>query len=91
MAPQIKQVIITIEDLLQALEPFFRGSDVTIYENLREFFERKSQDKIEVSILPEPEAEHQVDALTEIAALAQHLGPSDLARNFDHYTQRVRS
>jgi len=31
----------------------------------------------------------EVDALAEIAALAQPIGPSDLARNFDLYSERV--
>lgn len=89
MAPQVKQVIINIEDLLQALEPFFRGADVTLYEKLREFFEHREQNKITVPVVSEAEANSEVDALAEIAALAQPLGPSDLARNFDDYTQRV--
>lgn len=82
MAPRVKQVIINTEDLLQALEPFFRGADVTLYENLREFFERKAQNKITVPVLSEAEAGDEVDALAEIAAMAQPLGLSDLARNF---------
>lgn len=31
----------------------------------------------------------EVDALAEIAALAQPIGPSDLTRNFDLYARRV--
>jgi|GEM_PF-2272227 len=89
MASQVKQVIINIEDLLQALEPFFRGADVTLYENLREFFERKAQNKLTVPVSSEEEGERKIDALAEIAAMAQPFGPSDLARNFDDYTQRV--
>lgn len=38
-----------------------------------------------VILQPEP----AVDALAELANLAQPLGPADLARNFDHYTNRV--
>ena len=34
-------------------------------------------------------ADHEVDALAEIAALAQPFGPPDLARNFDKYMNRV--
>ena len=30
-----------------------------------------------------------VDALAQIAAMAQPLGPSDLSLNFDHYTEQV--
>jgi hypothetical protein len=41
-----------------------------------------------VSLQREP-AEEAVDALDEILALAQPLGPADLARNFDSYTGRV--
>ena len=58
-------------------------------KNLREFFERKAQNKITVPVLSETEGESKVDALAEIATMAQPLGPSDLARNFDNYTQRV--
>ena len=34
-------------------------------------------------------SETDVDALAEIAALAQPLGPDDLARNFDIYTDQI--
>ncbi len=37
----------------------------------------------------ENEPASEVDALAELAALAQPLGPPDLARNFDTYTGRV--
>ncbi len=33
--------------------------------------------------------ESGVDALAELAELAQPLGPPDLSRNFDVYTRRV--
>ncbi len=38
---------------------------------------------------PDTEADSEVDALAQLAALAQPLGPADLARNFDTYTSRV--
>jgi len=37
----------------------------------------------------QPETPPSVDALTEIALMAQPLGPADLARNFDTYSKRV--
>ncbi len=37
----------------------------------------------------QPETSASVDALTEIALMAQPLGPADLARNFDTYAKRV--
>ena len=39
------------------------------------------------TLQPEPAA--AVDALAEIAVMAQPLGPSDLARNFGTYSKRV--
>lgn len=44
-----------------------------------------------VTLQLESEIETEVDALAEIAAMAQPIGPSDLARNFDTYTRRVLS
>ena len=32
----------------------------------------------------------EVDALAEIASLAQPIGPSDLARKFDQYVERIQ-
>lgn len=42
-----------------------------------------------VSLQIVPESSESSDALAEIAALAQPLGPADLARNFDSYTGRI--
>ena len=42
-----------------------------------------------VILQPEPAPDRAVDALAELARLAQSLGPADLARNFDRYTNRV--
>jgi hypothetical protein len=42
-----------------------------------------------VTLQPEPKAEAGLDALAEIAGMAEPLGPTDLARNFDAYTGRV--
>ena len=45
-----------------------------------------------VTLQPESAPEKKrdsLDALTEIASLAEPLGPPDLARNFDTYTRRV--
>lgn len=42
-----------------------------------------------VILHPEPAAEQAVDALAELTKLSQPLGPADLARNFDSYTNRV--
>jgi hypothetical protein len=45
-----------------------------------------------VTLQPESTPEinrDSLDALAEIASLAEPLGPSDLARNFDTYTRRV--
>jgi hypothetical protein len=44
-----------------------------------------------VTLQPESEAQADtgLDALAEIAAMAEPLGPADLARNFDTYTGRV--
>ena len=38
-----------------------------------------------------PNEASSLDALAEIAAMAQPLGPADLAENFDTYTGRVLS
>ena len=40
------------------------------------------------TLKPLPSSE-KVDALAEIAALAQSLGPANLSREFDRYTKRV--
>jgi len=40
--------------------------------------------KLEKQVVPEK----QLDALAEMAQLAQPLGPSDLASNFEYYTGR---
>lgn len=42
-----------------------------------------------VILQPEPDPDEAVDALAELTKLAQPLGPADLARNFDSYTNRV--
>jgi hypothetical protein len=42
-----------------------------------------------VTMEPDANASQSVDALAEIAAMAQPLGPADLARNFDLYTGRT--
>ncbi|HMN30196.1 MAG TPA: type II toxin-antitoxin system Phd/YefM family antitoxin [Caldilineaceae bacterium] len=42
-----------------------------------------------MSVPDEYGASEEIDALAAIAALAQPLGPADLARNFDTYTKRV--
>lgn len=44
---------------------------------------------VTLQVEPEPAQPAPLDALAEIAALAQPLGPADLARNFDTYTGRV--
>jgi hypothetical protein len=42
-----------------------------------------------VTLEPETESDAGLDALAEIAAMAEPLGPADLARNFDTYAGRV--
>jgi hypothetical protein len=42
-----------------------------------------------VTLQLEPESKTSVDALAEIAAIAQAIGPADLARNFDTYTNQI--
>lgn len=44
---------------------------------------------VTLQLVPEPDGDTEVDALAEIAAVAEPLGPVDLARNFDTYTGRV--
>ena len=39
-----------------------------------------------VTLQPEPKAEAGLDALAEIAGMAEPLGPTDLARNFETYS-----
>jgi hypothetical protein len=42
-----------------------------------------------VTLEVETEPSESVDALAEIVAMAQPMGFDDLARNFDHHTNRV--
>ncbi len=42
-----------------------------------------------VTLKVETEPSEHIDALAEIAAMAQPMGPDDLARNFDRYTDRI--
>jgi hypothetical protein len=44
---------------------------------------------ITLEMEPESQSEKSLDALAEIATMAEPLGPVDLARNFDTYTSRV--
>jgi hypothetical protein len=46
---------------------------------------------IQLEPIPEVDAATPVDALAQLAALAQPLGPADLARHFDSYTNRIIS
>ena len=44
---------------------------------------------VTLQLAPAEEAAQPLNALAEIVALAQPLGPADLARHFDTYTGRV--
>jgi hypothetical protein len=44
---------------------------------------------VTLQLVPETDGDSEVDALAEISAMAEPLGPVDLARNFDTYTGRV--
>lgn len=91
MGMQVQQINISIEELLKVLEPFFRGPGKALYLSLQEFFKNNYQEQIKVPFEFEIDKKEEVDALAEIAAMAQPLGPNDLARNFNHYTQRTIS